>query len=123
MTRRHNADRYAPDMQAPDREPWMDGALCAQMGDFDVFFPPKGHPSREAKDICSRCDVISECALYALTNTELQGIWGGLSDRDRIRMRRDGPAGVICPTCGGRFVDLVKHRYRAPACRVAGSAA
>ena len=72
-----------------DSEPagWQEKALCAQT-DPEAFFPEKGGSTREAKGVCSSCEVRSECLEYALENDERFGIWGGLSERERRRMRR-----------------------------------
>ena len=66
---------------------WQDRALCAQT-DPEAFFPAKGGSTREAKRICSGCEVRAECLEYALANEERFGIWGGLSERERRRLRR-----------------------------------
>jgi WhiB family redox-sensing transcriptional regulator len=34
------------------------------------------------------CDVRAECLEYALLHDERFGIWGGLSERERRRLRR-----------------------------------
>jgi WhiB family transcriptional regulator, redox-sensing transcriptional regulator len=72
-----------------DGEPagWQEKALCAQT-DPEAFFPEKGGSTREAKRVCSSCEVRAECLEYALENDERFGIWGGLSERERRRMRR-----------------------------------
>lgn len=70
-----------------DRLPWQEQALCAYV-DPDVFFPEKGGSSREAKRICAQCAVAAECLEYALANDERFGIWGGLSERERRRLKR-----------------------------------
>lgn len=67
--------------------PWQEHALCAFV-DPEVFFPEKGGSSREAKRICAECSVQRECLEYALENDERFGIWGGLSERERRRLRR-----------------------------------
>lgn len=67
---------------------WQTDALCAQT-DPEAFFPEKGGSTREAKRICEGCEVRSECLEYALANDERFGIWGGLSERERRKLRRD----------------------------------
>ena len=66
---------------------WQERALCAQT-DPEAFFPEKGGSTREAKRICQGCEVKSECLEYALHNDERFGIWGGLSERERRRLKR-----------------------------------
>ena len=67
---------------------WQSDALCAQT-DPESFFPEKGGATREAKRICETCEVRSECLDYALENDERFGIWGGLSERERRKLRRE----------------------------------
>src|SRR3954452_16998951 len=66
---------------------WREWALCAEV-DPDAFFPEKGESTRAAKNICRRCLVKVECLSSALANDERFGVWGGLSDRERRRLRR-----------------------------------
>ena len=66
---------------------WQEDALCAQT-DPEAFFPEKGGSTRDAKRICAQCTVRAECLEYALRNDERFGIWGGLSERERRRLRR-----------------------------------
>jgi WhiB family transcriptional regulator, redox-sensing transcriptional regulator len=72
---------------AAEEPGWQEQALCAQT-DPEAFFPEKGGSTREAKRICSGCEVRAECLEYALANDERFGIWGGLSERERRRLRR-----------------------------------
>ena len=73
--------------QPADEPDWQERALCAQT-DPEAFFPEKGGSTREAKRICSGCEVRAECLEYALAHDERFGIWGGLSERERRRLRR-----------------------------------
>ena len=66
---------------------WQEEALCAQT-DPEAFFPEKGGSTREAKRICTGCTVRSECLDYALAKDERFGIWGGLSECERRRLKR-----------------------------------
>jgi WhiB family transcriptional regulator, redox-sensing transcriptional regulator len=67
---------------------WQDRALCAQT-DPEAFFPEKGGSTREAKKVCRGCEVRAECLGYALEHDERFGIWGGLSERERRRLKRE----------------------------------
>jgi WhiB family redox-sensing transcriptional regulator len=67
-------------------ESWRLDALCAET-DPESFFPEKGGSTREAKRVCTGCEVRAECLEFALTNDERFGIWGGLSERERRRLR------------------------------------
>ena len=66
---------------------WQDYANCLGV-DPDLFFPERGASTREAKEVCRGCVVREECLEYALTNGEKFGIWGGMSERERRRIRR-----------------------------------
>ena len=66
---------------------WQEQSLCAQT-DPEAFFPEKGGSTREAKRICVGCEVRPECLGYALAHDERFGIWGGLSERERRRLKR-----------------------------------
>jgi WhiB family redox-sensing transcriptional regulator len=89
-------DRWAPIPQIPllvglfdepQQPEWQERALCAQT-DPEAFFPEKGGSTREAKQICAGCEVRAECLEYALAFDERFGIWGGLSERERRRLKR-----------------------------------
>jgi len=70
-----------------DRE-WMVDALCAQT-DPEVFFPEKGGSSRAAKAICAKCTVRPQCLSYALTGSMAHGVWGGTTEHERRRLRKE----------------------------------
>lgn len=88
----------APDPEPPGRPPWFDAppavdvswhgeAVCPQT-DPESFFPEKGGSTREAKAICRTCPVRMECLDYAVDHDERFGIWGGMSERERRRLKR-----------------------------------
>ena len=66
---------------------WQEEANCLGV-DPDLFFPERGASTREAKAVCRSCEVRSDCLEYALAHGEKFGIWGGLSERERRRVRR-----------------------------------
>lgn len=72
---------------ANDDRSWQDQANCLGV-DPDLFFPERGASTREAKEVCRGCVVRMDCLEYALANGEKFGIWGGLSERERRRLRR-----------------------------------
>jgi WhiB family redox-sensing transcriptional regulator len=71
----------------PEHQEWQDRALCAET-DPEAFFPEKGGSTREAKRICNGCEVRAQCLEYALEHDERFGIWGGLSERERRKLKR-----------------------------------
>lgn len=68
-------------------ESWQAFANCLGV-DPDLFFPERGASTKEAKQVCQGCVVREDCLEYALANGEKFGIWGGLSERERRRIRR-----------------------------------
>ena len=81
------------DLFAPPE--WMQDALCREV-DLDVFFPDRGQPSTQAREICARCFVTDECLEWALayesgsrgtaTSYALNGIYGGRSPKQRKKI-------------------------------------
>jgi len=67
---------------------WQNYANCLG-ADTDLFFPERGSSTRKAKAICGECEVKIECLDFALDNGERFGIWGGLSERERRRVRHE----------------------------------
>jgi WhiB family redox-sensing transcriptional regulator len=66
---------------------WQARANCMGV-DPDLFFPERGASTREAKEVCRGCVAREDCLEYALDNGEKFGIWGGMSERERRRLRR-----------------------------------
>ncbi len=77
-------------------EDWRDRAACKGEPGF-VFFPeqvggprPKGKPVDDyanARLICGRCPVQTDCLNHALDNREVDGFWGGATPRQRRTIR------------------------------------
>ena len=70
-----------------DERRWQEEANCRGV-DPDLFFPERGASTREAKAACRGCEARVDCLEYALAHGEKFGIWGGLSERERRRVRR-----------------------------------
>jgi WhiB family transcriptional regulator, redox-sensing transcriptional regulator len=85
----HTSHTSHTSIEAPeaDESSWQERALCAQT-DPEAFFPEKGGSTREAKRVCLSCDVRGECLEYALLHDERFGIWGGLSERERRKLKK-----------------------------------
>ncbi|MDZ7674285.1 MAG: WhiB family transcriptional regulator [Acidimicrobiales bacterium] len=71
----------------PEIQAWQEYSNCLGV-DPDLFFPERGASTKEAKAVCKGCVVREECLEYALQNGEKFGIWGGMSERERRRIRR-----------------------------------
>lgn len=69
---------------------WQGLARCVEV-DPEIFFPERGGSSKAARAVCNDCAVKQQCLLYALTNREQFGIWGGTSERERRRLRKLNP--------------------------------
>ncbi len=72
--------------EGPDRS-WQARANCMGV-DPELFFPERGASTREAKEVCRGCVVREDCLEYAIANGEKFGIWCGMSERERRRVRR-----------------------------------
>ena len=68
---------------------WADEGACRTAG--VNMYPGKNHRDIAAAiDVCRRCPVRAECLAYALDVCDQHdhGIWGGVSQRERKRMRK-----------------------------------
>lgn len=93
---------------------WMDRAACKDADPAD-FFPEPGesHKAAAAKAVCAECPVAAQCLQWAVANNCHDGVFGGLSAVDRMRVSK-GAQPVICPDCG-RMVwsnGLATHKSR-----------
>ena len=76
-------------MPGPSASPlggWHSRGLCVGE-DPEVFFPSRGAPGAEARQICAVCPVRNECLNYATAADEF-GIWGGLDQQERRNLKR-----------------------------------
>lgn len=73
----------------PDPLEWRDRANCRGM-DPAIFFSDLYDRSNQAvaRATCAGCEVRSECLEYAIDN-EREGFWGGVGERERLKIRRD----------------------------------
>lgn len=71
---------------------WRDSAAC-RTEDPELFFPagntgPWLVQIARAKQICGSCPVLEDCLRYAWDANPSDGIFGGLTDAERLRLRR-----------------------------------
>lgn len=66
---------------------WRERGICAQT-DPESFFPEKGGSTKESKRVCLSCDVRKECLDFAIKNDERFGVWGGLTERERRKLKK-----------------------------------
>jgi WhiB family redox-sensing transcriptional regulator len=71
-----------------DNPNWTNTAACK--GATEIFYPERGDnvSARKAKKICANCPIKQKCLEYALYHNERIGIWGGLTDRERERLKK-----------------------------------
>lgn len=68
--------------------PQPDWRLAACRGaDVDLWFPAVGASYTAAIEVCGQCPIRDGCGEYAVEAPEMHGVWGGLSPRDRARLR------------------------------------
>ncbi|QHG85511.1 WhiB family transcriptional regulator (plasmid) [Rhodococcus rhodochrous] len=70
---------------------WQRLANCRDH-DGDLFFAGEA-TEEQAKSICAVCPVIMACRDHAMSANEPDGVWGGLTPSERMRLRwgyRDG---------------------------------
>jgi WhiB family redox-sensing transcriptional regulator len=77
---------------AVDGAGWRSRGACVS-ADPDLFFPisPGGASQRQvaqAKAVCARCGVRAECLAFAVETRQAHGVWGGLAEEERARLRR-----------------------------------
>jgi len=66
---------------------WADAGSCTN-ADPDLFFPQPGTDTSYARSICRGCPVRIQCLDYALQSGQKHGIWGGMTESQRRRLRR-----------------------------------
>lgn len=69
------------------RPDWMDDADCAEVGPEPWFPDGKGQQAHAAKKICAGCSVRFECLEWSVELDIIEGVWGGLSERERRPLR------------------------------------
>jgi WhiB family transcriptional regulator, redox-sensing transcriptional regulator len=71
-------------------EAWKEDGRCRGLGErvTIVFYPERGGNTKEAKAICKKCPVKQTCLDYALENNMTDGIWGGMTEGERKRLKR-----------------------------------
>lgn len=67
---------------------WRSRALCAG-DDLSTYFPEGlGADWRTPKKVCAACPVAAECLAFALASDTRDGVFGGLSPKQRAQLRR-----------------------------------
>ena len=105
---------------------WMDYALCREMPS-DMFFPEEGQSginniiAEQAKAVCAMCPLATKtaCLQYAIDLKLAHGIFGGLSHKERRKLRAGIAYKFFCKRCGAECEASGKSRqmYCSDNCR------
>ena len=94
------------------RPPWQTQALCRGKGTRD-FFLKRGETSKLwsiRQEICEHCPVRYDCLESALIHDDKHGIWGGLGEPERDRVRRSLELSVGLVEEGGHLSPGLRER-------------
>ena len=78
---------------ATDLLAWQHHAACRGL-EAEIFYPSDSDGTGdeegafEAKAVCAACAVSGECLEYALAVREKEGVWGGQTAAERVRIIR-----------------------------------
>ena len=75
-----------------DADDWRDRASCRSV-DPDLFFPVGTTGGalvqiENAKAVCRSCDALEACLEFALQTNQESGVWGGTSEEERRKLRK-----------------------------------
>ena len=112
------------EIHALQPEFWREYAACKPYP-TEWWYPQdgqNGQAQKQARVICSNCEVRDECLMQSLTRME-DGIWGGMNIKERRRLRRelDVKKVLVCKHCRGTFEKPADRAqislYCSPRCR------
>jgi len=96
-----SAEERLPFEEVAAPGPWRARGACAVVP-TEVFFPGRGVSLEAAKGVCRSCPVVQDCRDYAVPLAELKGVWGGLGEVERRRLRAQGSAETSVPSARPR---------------------
>jgi WhiB family redox-sensing transcriptional regulator len=70
------------------RPSWHERAACRGDGAERFIRGPKAQYDEALLTLCRDCPVRQECLEAALADPDLQGLWGGTTERERREIRR-----------------------------------
>ena len=80
------ADKRAYTVRVDESLRWQEAAACRAQN-ADTYFP-EGRPALAPRRVCNEvCPVREACLEFALAHDE-HGIWGGLTEPERQRLKR-----------------------------------
>ncbi|MEX2423893.1 MAG: WhiB family transcriptional regulator [Acidimicrobiia bacterium] len=72
-----------------EAEFWREGAACVDHPEVDFFSASAGSDeTARATAICASCPVADECLGFAIETNQPDGIWGGYTTKERVKIRR-----------------------------------
>ncbi len=71
------------------RNEWVSQAQCLSADPDELFV--RGAAQRKAAAVCRNCPVMAQCRAEALDNQVEWGIWGGMTERQRRKLRKQYP--------------------------------
>ncbi|MDV5145886.1 WhiB family transcriptional regulator [Streptomyces sp. SBC-4] len=91
---------------------WRDHAMCRGQ-DPELWFPRSTNgqnvaQAEDAKKICRSCPVAIACAQWAIERRSMEGIWGGLGEKQRLRIARAASADGLTAE---QVAQLVKETW------------
>jgi WhiB family redox-sensing transcriptional regulator len=89
------------------RGKWQEQKACS-VDTHRYFFNYREAAVAKAKAICGGCPVKDECLDHAMNEPEEHGLWGGLTESERVSLSRRAT-----PTSGSRPLELVTYTTRA----------
>lgn len=80
--------------------------------DPELWFPPRGGSSKQARAICRTCPVLQTCRQWAIDHNEAGGVWGDTNERERRALRRLMPPeeALVMPSRRQNLVDAAPLR-------------
>lgn len=92
---------------------WLKAAACT--GAHDAMFPGSSATEIEdAKALCRRCPVLQECLKWALDTRQEYGVWGGMSEEERFRLRRSVTRRQLTPEVVAKKADEARQPPKPP---------
>ncbi len=69
---------------------WRERAACHGIDDPEIFFPDRNDVAKRAaaRAVCDGCSVREQCVEDAISKPDSEGIWGGLSRKQRLKIAK-----------------------------------
>lgn len=84
----HDAPDFLENADAPCAETFPDMFFADEQREGTMAYRPTYEFENEAKKVCAECPYRIACLKYAMDHPDIQGIWGGFTEKDRGALRR-----------------------------------